>query len=189
MGAIKEKFGVLWEHINSWAKTWRMSRSERSKRVRKKGQHEPRPGAGRSQAPLGTRKVRMAGGQNVRGASWGRDPQAGAMWRILNFNLIVMPTNRKIMVIRWADRGRKRKPDFRLEQMGKWCSNLLRLEILREPELEREIRNLGLDELDLRCLWHVELERSGRQLDTQWWSRRKDWVRAICIRTGTKAME
>lgn len=77
-----------------------MSGNEPSKRVRKKGQHAPRTGAGRSQAPLGTRKVRMAGGQNVRGALWGRDPQAGTTWRILNFNLIVMPTNRKIMMIR-----------------------------------------------------------------------------------------
>lgn len=40
-----------------------MSRKKQSRRVREKGQHEHRPGAGRSQATLGTREVRMAGGE------------------------------------------------------------------------------------------------------------------------------
>lgn len=37
----------------------------------------------------------MAGGWNGRGVSSGRDPWAGATWRILNFILIAMSTSKK----------------------------------------------------------------------------------------------
>lgn len=55
MSAIKKKRGVLWEHTHSWAQTWRKSRHEWRGTVRKKGQHDLRPGPGGARPPWGHR--------------------------------------------------------------------------------------------------------------------------------------
>ena len=96
-----------------------------------------------------------------------------ARLRILNLMSVVMSTNR-MTLIRWGCSGKEeRKPGFCLEQMGRWCSHLLQLEISREPGLEKQIRNL--DEFETAVTGGVQGWAGSQMCHSG--GRRKDRVR------------